>query len=585
MRSLCPALLFCSLASALVAAPTPDLLVVGAGISGLSAAAEGARLGLRVTVVDRNSVYGGTAVVAYGIAIVGSPLQEQLGIKDSPELAYQDFVSWGGDPHPGWARYYAEQSKTELFDWFSARGVQFEKVVKPNGNSVARFHHPRGGDVALVAALYQEILRFGKIEFVMNTDVTGLVRQDGRVTGVNVQDYRSGKSRTISARNVLLSTGGFQNSPELVRNYWPSQLGRPERILLGGGFEATGSGLALARAAGGAVAHLDRQWNYSPGIPLPDGPEGTRGVYVNIVGPIWVNAQGRRFINESGDKRARLEALAHQTPAKAWMIFDASLRSIFEITHPVFNSEPTRTNRLNQPGMMIAAATIEELGEKAGLPPAALAAAVERYNLGIQTGKDEFGRRVASGSSNLSSPELVQKAPFFAVPVFPLTRKSMGGIQVDMACRVQTESGQAVPGLYAGGEATGFGGLNGKQSLEGTFIGGAILMGRVAARSVADATKPAPRPVQGKPFPERIVLRKPDPSRDASCQECHDLGDLTNDSRPGYRHFRLSHGIVLERKMSCSECHAELAPYRKRQHRIDKLAQTQNCVACHGPGH
>ena len=562
---------------------TPDLLIVGGGISGLAAAAEGARLGLQVTVVDRNSLYGGTAVIAYGIAIVGSPRQEELGIKDSPELAYRDFVNWGGDPHPGWVRYYAEHSKGELFDWFAARGVSFGQIVKPNGNSVARFHHPRGGDVSLVVALYRDVHRSGKVELLMNTDVIGLVLEEGRVAGVKVQDYRSGKSRTLAARNVLLSTGGFQNNPELVRNFWPSHLGKPERILLGAGFEANGSGLDLARSAGGTIAHLDRQWNYSPGIPLPDGPTGNRGVYVNIVGPIWVNAQGRRFINESGDKRARLEALTRQTPAKAWMIYDADLRTTIEVTHPVFNAEPTRSNRLNRPGMMFEAATIAELGEKAGLPPAVLAATVERFNRGIQSGNDEFGRRVSSDPANGPPPELIQTAPFFAIPVYPLTRKSMGGIQVDMACRVLTESGQIVPGLYASGEATGFGGLNGKQSLEGTFIGSAILMGRVAARSVADRIAPAPRPMTGKPVSENVVRRKADPSSDASCQKCHNLDHLVTDSRPGYRHFRLSHGIVLERKLSCSECHAELAPFRENAHRINKFVQTENCAACHSP--
>ena len=106
MRFRLLSLVFSALAAALIARAAPDLLIVGGGISGLSAAAEGARLGLQVIVVDRNSLYGGVAVIASGIAIVASPAQEQRGIKDSPEIAFQDFVNWGGDPNTGWVHYY-----------------------------------------------------------------------------------------------------------------------------------------------------------------------------------------------------------------------------------------------------------------------------------------------------------------------------------------------------------------------------------------------------------------------------------------------------------------------------------------------
>jgi flavocytochrome c len=577
-------LVFSALAAALVAGAAPDLLIVGGGISGLSAAAEGARLGLQVIVVDRNSLYGGVAVIASGIAIVASPAQEQRGIKDSPELAFQDFVNWGGDPNTGWARYYSEHSKVELFDWFVARGVQFDKIVKANGNSVARFHYPRGGDVSLVQALYREIHRLGGVEFIMNTDVTGLTTENGRVTGVKVRDYRLGIQRAIGARNVLLSTGGFENNQDLVREFWPSQLGKPERILLGSGTQSIGSGLGLARSAGGAVAQLDRQWIYIPGIPLPDDPAGARGVFVNAIGPIWVNAEGKRFINESGDRRAKLEAVTHQSHAKAWMIFDAAFRNRIEIVHPIFNAEPTKSNLMKRPGIQFEAASIEELAEKAGLPPAALAASVERYNQGIESGKDEFGRRIiSSGSSNQTSAKPIQTAPFFAIPIYPLTRKSMGGIQVDLSCRVLTDQGKVVPGLYASGEATGFGGVNGKQSLEGTFIGTAILMGRVAARSIAEQSNLAERPKAGNSTQEISVLAKTDATADTACQTCHNLPSLTAESRPGYRHFQLSHKVVMERELSCIGCHAEMTPFQAEAHKINKLAQADTCTACHSP--
>ena len=570
-----------SLASALVSAASPDLLIVGGGLSGLAAAAEGARLGLNVTVVDRHSLYGGTAVNAFGVAIVGSPFQVEHGIKDSPELAFKDFVNWGVDPDPGWARYYTEHSKVELFDWFNSRGVQFDRSALVRGNTVARFHFPHGGVISMVQALYREIRQIGGVEFVMNTNVTGLVLEDGRVTGVKVQDYRSGKSRTILAKNVLLSTGGFENNPELVRNFWPSLLGQPNRVLHGSGAQSTGSGLELARSVGGAVAHLDRQWIYIPGAPLPYDPTGIRGVFIDVKGSIWVNAQGRRFTNEAGDKRARLEAVTHQNPAKAWMIFDTDLRTAINITHPTYNTEPSKSNLLNQPGILFEAATLEELGVKAGLPPAVLVSSVDRYNQGLQSGRDDFGRLASSGPSKHYPTKSIKTAPFFALPIYPLARKSMGGIQVDWTCQVLSESGEIVPGLYASGEATGFGGVNGRQSLEGTFVGAAILMGRVAARSISEQIKPEVRPKITETSPEILVSRNADSSLDSSCLRCHNLPSLIAESRPGYWHFQQSHRVVQERKLSCSECHTELASFPPEEHKIDKLVEVGSCNTCH----
>jgi len=448
---------------------------------------------------------------------------------------------------------------------------------------VPRFHFPVGGVAAMVEALYREIHRLGGVKFVMNTNVTGLVLEGGRVTGVSVQDYRSGISRTILAKNVLLSTGGFQNNPEIVREFWPSQLGKPERILFGSGLGATGSGLDLARSAGGVIAHLDRQWNYFPGIPRPDDPTGSRGIYVNIKGPMWVNAQAQRFTYEAGNKRANFATVTHQVPAKAWMIFDADFRPMIEITHPVFNAEPTRSNMLSRPGILFEAASIEELGEKAGLSPAALADSVARFNQGLASGEDEFRPLPSSSSLRRSPLRPIQTPPFFALPVYLLTRKSMGGIQVDMACRVITESREVVPGLFASGEATGFGGINGKQSLEGTFIGTAILMGRVAARSIAASGSAETMPRLPQVPSEILKSRTVNPSMDTTCLECHNLPGITADPSPGHGHFQASHRIVLERQLSCSVCHAELAPFQRGAHKIDKLAEAGTCSTCHSP--
>ncbi len=118
--------------------PDPDVLVVGAGISGLSAALEAAQAGVRVEIVDMWSIFGGHAVMSQGgLCMVGTPVQEERGIEDSPDLAYRDFVEWGGDPDTEWVRFYVDNSRELMYDWLTDMGVTFDGVSRPAGNTGA----------------------------------------------------------------------------------------------------------------------------------------------------------------------------------------------------------------------------------------------------------------------------------------------------------------------------------------------------------------------------------------------------------------------------------------------------------------
>ena len=157
-----------------------------------------------------------------------------------------------------------------------------------------------------------------------------------------------------------------------------------------------------------------------------------------------------------------------------------------------------------------------------------------------------------------------------------MTRKSMGGIAVDLDCRVLDARREPIPGLYAAGEVTGFNGLNGKAGLEGTFIGPSILQGRILGQNLAKLAEPQTASPQRPPAPATTAAPV-----NAPCESCHAVGKLIAAPRKGYWHFEHVHKLVLDRAWSCGSCHSELAPFRASQHRIDPLAQIAACARCH----
>lgn len=558
------------------------MIVVGAGISGLSAALEGARSGLKVTVVELNTVPGGHAVISSGgLSLIGTPLQKQNNITDTPEIAERDFLAWGEDADPVWVRFYVRNSKALIHDWMTALGTEFVGVsLNGAGNSVPRFHAPNQQGLGLVLPVYREMLRQGGVTFLFGHRVTGLVVEKGRVTGVKMRDLREAKDLTLAGNAVLLSTGGFGADLGLVRASWPKWMPVPERILAGGGFFANGAGMELAKQAGGTSGWLDHQWNYASGLPDPFDPKGERGFFASAFSAIWVNAQGKRFVMEQHEPKATIPVIAAQKPARFWAVFDAEGRKSFRIVHAGF-AQDRLDEVLKQPGVMLRGDTIEELATAAGLPPEALRATIERYNGMVEAGVDRdferFGVKPQRGFA--TTPRKIMEPPFYAAPMYILIRKSMGGIRVDRSCRVLDADGKPVAGLYASGEATGFGGLNGRHGMEGTFLGPAILMGRVAAQTVAAVAKSEPTPIS------TTKLRLTPPAANAklatACTGCHDLTKLVEGKRDGYWHFEHSHRVVLSRKWNCTACHAEMTPFRAEAHHIDRQLQTTVCQHCH----
>ncbi|MDP7296597.1 MAG: FAD-dependent oxidoreductase, partial [Gammaproteobacteria bacterium] len=198
--------------------PDADILIIGAGISGLSAALEAARAGRSVLVIDMLSVFGGHAIISSGgLSIVDTPLQRKRGIADSPDLAFSDFMTWGEDNNEEWVRYYVDHSSEEIYTWLTDLGAQFSAVVPPPGNSVPRYHFVRNQGLGLVMPVYRAVLEEPAVRFAFNTRADELLRENGRVVGVRATDLRTGEVREYIAGAVLIATGGLQSNLDAVR--------------------------------------------------------------------------------------------------------------------------------------------------------------------------------------------------------------------------------------------------------------------------------------------------------------------------------------------------------------------------------
>jgi uncharacterized protein len=580
--------------------PKADLVIVGTGISGLAAALDAGRAGANVTVIDLWSVFGGHAVMSGGlVCLVDTPVQRASNIVDSADLASRDFLTHGQDANPAWVRLYARDSQREVYDWLNELGVGWSRLFpRLPGNSVQRQHEAKGRGVGLVSPIYRECLRWTNIHFVWNTKVTALLIEEGQVRGVRGVGLRDGSTNDFRATSVVLATGGFESNLELVRQHWPSVLPGLEggaKILLGGGINSLGSGFDVATAGGAALTNLDHQLFYGTGLVDPRDPSGRRGLNSFNPGSIWVNAQGQRFVQELvgrvPDFGGSVAAVLRQSQATYWSIFDARGRAAFFVSGSGWDD----TNNVQReifanPKMspwVKQADSLAGLARATGLPPDALEESVRRWNKGEDGEWQRFGR------SETNRPQAIDTPPFYAIQYFPLSRKSMGGVAVDLSCRVLDRRGQPIPNLYAVGELAGVGGINGRAALEGTMLGPGLLMGRIAAREAVAQQKsggklPAAKPVSstGSAGVSSALPEKPpatqttDPASLRAWREM--LRQLVTEPRPGYLHFEKAHTVVLERNLDCAQCHRESSPFALNAAQLDRHTLIQACVICHG---
>jgi predicted oxidoreductase len=516
-----------------------------------------------VLVVEANSVGGGHAVKAGGFALVGTELQRSKGITDTPQLAFDDWRKRGVDPDAYWTDRYARESATEVYDWLTARGVEFKMILPTREDSVPRFHFTRGTAVNAVVPLLTAALDNPAISFAWNTRVTGLARTRGRISGVAGTRLRDGSKVIYRSNAVILSTGGFESNLDLVREHWPAAAPEPARLLAGAGRFATGDGLAMARWAGARFDRLDRHVIFDNGLPNPRDPTGQSGLNARNPAAIWVNATGRRFTNEAAAETEVTRLLETQPERGYWLVFDETgARRMNVRDAPWLTAERVQSEILDNPALTVTADSISALAAAAGLPEHGLRTTVETWNRMVDAGEDfQFGRftreRPARAARALRTP------PYYAVRMYPMTRKSMGGPAINLRAEVLDAAGTPIPGLYAAGELTGVAGINGRYGGAGTFLGPAVLTGRIAGAAAAVNAGVA---AGYAPLPAAPLLR----------------GNLQADAAlPGYWHYGVTHALVAERGYACGSCHMSpdsMRPATTRELILERLA---TCTTCH----
>lgn len=542
-----------------------DVIVVGGGLAGLVATAEAAIAGRKVILLDQEpeASLGGQAFWSFGgLFMVDTPEQRRMGIKDSRDLALQDWLGTAGfdrdedDWARRWAEAYVDFAAGEKRAWLHGLGMRFFPIVgwaergghlaTGPGNSVPRFHVTWGtgpGVIEPFVRLVREAAGQGRVELRFRHRVDELVTHDGAVTGVRgsllePSDVQRGQKSSrevtgdfeLSAQAVVVTSGGIGANHELVRTNWPSRLGDPpKRMVTGVPDHVDGRMLGITEAAGGRIVNRDRMWHYTEGLQNWDPIWTGHGIRI-LPGPssMWFDALGRRMpvpCFPGFDTLGTLEHIMGTGYDYSWFVLtqkiiekefvlsgseqnpDLTGKSIKQVLKRVLPGAPPPVEAFKQKGAdFVVSDTLPELvrgmNELTDEPLIDLVE-LERQIVARDREIDNpftkdlqitaiRGARKYRGDKivRVASPHRIldpKAGPLIAVRLNILTRKTLGGLQTDLASRVLGADGQPIPGLYAAGEVAGFGGggVHGYRSLEGTFLGGCIFSGRQAGRDLA----------------------------------------------------------------------------------------------------
>ena len=496
---------------------TVDVVIVGAGGAGMTAAITASKAGSKVVIIESQPIVGGNTVRSTGgLNAAKTPYQDKNEFKeaagvektlktaaekfadnetitalaatvksqwdeyqanpqgyfDSPELMALDTMIGGkGKNDPELVKILTQNSAGAI-EWLASIGAELKSVGAAGGASVKRIHRPvdENGKTAAVGAYIVPILEKNVhdagVEVITDTTAKKLLTENGKVVGVEAEG-KDGNKVVIHAKSVIMATGGFGANAEMVEKYKPELKGFATTNAEG----AQGQGIDMATAVGAATVDMD-QIQIHPTVHIDeDGnahliTEGVRGD-----GAILVNKEGKRFFDEVQTRDKVSAAEIQQTDGEAWLILDQKMVDGAAVYQGYVNSGYAKTGK-----------TIEELAKNINVDPATLAETMKNWaEIYANKVDPEFGR------TSFSAENALDQAPYYAILVKPGIHHTMGGLKINTNTEVLNEKGEVISGLFAAGEVTG--GIHGANRLGGTAVTDIIVFGQIAGENAADFAK------------------------------------------------------------------------------------------------
>jgi fumarate reductase flavoprotein subunit len=457
------------LAQTLAELGRPDVLVLGAGQAGLTAAVAAAESGARVLVLEKLALPGGSTAMSSGLtAYAGTDEQAAEGIEDTAESLRADILATGqGRCDERLVDVYCRE-QLATYRWLQGLGVAYGHVHAASGQSVPRSHATDPS--RMIDTLVRRAEERG-VRIVYGVRAFQLLVRDDEVHGVLAEN--GGSLVDIEAGAVVIATGGFSRNLELLERFVPQMV----PAIHGGAPGCEGDGLLMAWKAGADF----RDTPYVKGTfgirPGDDPREGGTGILAVYKGAIAVNTEGHRFVDESLPYKAIGDACLAQPGHVAWQVFDQQTMDKDDPeVHIYWFSGRLAT------GLLEVAGTLEDLASLIGVPADALLATVDAYNAAVRGERaDAFGRTSMSGTSE--RPTEISRGPFYAHLSGTSVLATYCGLTIDPTTQVLDVYGEPIPGLFAAGEVTG--GFHGAGYVTGTSVGKAGIFGRLAGVAAA----------------------------------------------------------------------------------------------------
>ncbi len=487
-----------------------DVVVVGAGGAGMTAAITAAGEGKSVVILESQSMVGGNSVRATGGMNAGKTVYqdenefgESAGVEKTLKAAAEKYAdnetitALAKTVSEQWAAYQANPTgyfdsvelmeldtmiggkgindpalvetlcanSADAIDWLDEHGITLHNVSSFGGASVKRIHRPVNDEGKVVSVgsymipLLQENCKKAGVQILLNTTANEILTDaNGAAVGVKATGS-TGETVTVNAKAVVLTTGGFGANLDMVVKYKPELKGFMTTNAAG----IQGQGIEMAEAIGAATVDMD-QIQIHPTVEANTAALITEGLRGD--GAVLINAEGKRFIDEVGTRDVVSAAEIAQTGSYSWLVVDQAMVDNSSVIQGYIKK-----------GYTVTGATYEELAKAMGVDEAALAETMNNWNGYVEAKNDpDFGR------TSFANP--LNTAPYYAIKVTAGVHHTMGGLKINPNTEVLNENGEVIPGLFAAGEVTG--GVHGANRLGGNAVADFTVFGRIAGAAASD---------------------------------------------------------------------------------------------------